>query len=246
MQRFAVAILVIGLAGLASPRIAAAQCEGGPTVTGMYTPDGAYVGAHCLYTNPTTPGQLYPSGAEPVPSTNPANGASRLPGQAQPADQIPVNSSDLGPAPSLVNDPARRAVPQQVTTVPVPGVNLVPAPAATNGAQQAIGVPGPVNPVTTEPAELPTSGAPALTGNRADPTADHFPGQLVNPEGPTVAPASVAPLPATTTGTRPPAVIPPVSEGSGPPTRIRVPIAGPDDGAVGTNDGATSPADTAP
>jgi hypothetical protein len=105
MRRFTAAILAAGFAAVVLPQAAAAQCEGGPTVTGTYSRDGSYVPAHCQYTNPTTPGQLYPSGAQPMPSTNPAQGASRLPGQVTPAGLLPVNSSDLGAAPSYVNTP---------------------------------------------------------------------------------------------------------------------------------------------
>ena len=104
MKRFAVGVAAASLAFVFVPRMAAAQCEGGVTVAGHYTPEGAYVPGGCAYTNPTTPGQLYPSGAQPAPSTNPAQGGSRLPGQDQPSDLIPVNSSDLGPAPSLVSN----------------------------------------------------------------------------------------------------------------------------------------------
>jgi len=103
MRRLAVSILAAGFAAVVLPHAVAAQCEGGPTVTGTFSRDGSYVPAHCQYTNPTTPGQLYPSGAQPMPSTNPAQGASRLPGQVAPSGLLPVNSSDLGAAPSFVN-----------------------------------------------------------------------------------------------------------------------------------------------
>ncbi|HEY7060693.1 MAG TPA: hypothetical protein VII06_04380 [Chloroflexota bacterium] len=103
LRRIVVGVLAAGFAAIVLPHAAAAQCEGGVTVTGLYARDGSYVPTHCAYTNPTTPGQLYPSGAEPVPSTNPAQGASRLPGQVYPSGLLPVNSSDLGPAPSYVN-----------------------------------------------------------------------------------------------------------------------------------------------
>jgi len=103
MRRFAVSILTAACAVVVLPQAAAAQCEGGVTVAGFYTRGGGYLPGHCAYTNPTTPGQLYPSGAQPVPSTNPAQGASRLPGQAAASGLLPVSSSDLGPAPSYVN-----------------------------------------------------------------------------------------------------------------------------------------------
>src|SRR5438067_8720779 len=126
MKRFAVGVAAASLAFVFVPRMAAAQCEGGVTVAGHYTPEGAYVPGGCAYTNPTTPGQLYPSGAQPAPSTNPAQGGSRLPGQDQPSDLIPVNSSDLGPAPSLVNGPATRPGPQRVGPSIGPGVPWAP------------------------------------------------------------------------------------------------------------------------
>jgi hypothetical protein len=103
MKRLVVSIVAASFAAVVLPHAAAAQCEGGVTVAGFYTRDGSYMPGHCAYTNPTTPGQLYPSGAQPVPSTNPALGASRLPGQQTPSGLLPVNSSDLGPAPSYVN-----------------------------------------------------------------------------------------------------------------------------------------------
>lgn len=125
------------------PTTAGAQCEGGTQVAGYYAAGSSvYTPGGCSYTNPTTPQQLYPSGAQPLPSTNPALGASRLPGQSQPSDLIPVNSSDLGPAPSLTN--------------PLTGVANVPSLGGT-GAGLGAG-------------QLPSSGTPALTGNRADPS----------------------------------------------------------------------------
>ena len=165
-----VAGLIGTVALLAFPGWAAAQCEGGVTVAGHYRADGAYVSGGCAYTNPTTPGQLYPSGASPTLSTNPALAGSRLPGQPQPTDLIPVNSSDLGPAPSLVSIAQPAPVPQRSGPSAGPGVRV------TSG----LGLPGPaavVDPassVAALPAELPPSGAPALTGNRAVPRLEEL------------------------------------------------------------------------
>jgi hypothetical protein len=163
---------------------AAAQCEGGVTVAGQFMPNGVYVPGGCAYTNPTTPGQLYPSGAQPSVSTNPADGGSRLPGQTQPSDLIPVNSSDLGPAPSLVNRPPSNVGPNTGT---VGGQNAGP------GAGPAVVIqPGQVSPVgggtvvnpstgtslapsSLAPAQMPPSGPASLTGNRADPSDIRFP-----------------------------------------------------------------------
>lgn len=162
--------IVAGLVGAvalwAFPSFVAAQCEGGVTVAGHYRSDGSYVPGGCAYTNPTTPGQLYPSGASPTLSTNPAQAGSHLPGQQQPADLIPVNSSDLGPAPSLVNVAPPALGPQRSGPSVGPGVPVA----------SALGVPNPAvvgdvaSPATALPAELPPSGTPALTGNRAVPS----------------------------------------------------------------------------
>ena len=124
------------------PSAATAQCEGGTWVAGYYLGSGSYVGGGCGSTNLTTPQQLYPSGAQVGPSTNPALGASRLPGQTQPSDLIPVNTTDLGPAPSLLNRPDGLA-----------------------GAQ-----PSSSTAASLLPGQLPPSGNPALTGNRAVPS----------------------------------------------------------------------------
>src|SRR4051794_35898518 len=91
MKRLATSVIVASVALALGSGGARAQCEGGVTVSGHYLANSAYVPGGCAYTNPTTPGQLYPSGAQPAPSTNPAQGSSRLPGQAQPSDLIPVN-----------------------------------------------------------------------------------------------------------------------------------------------------------
>jgi len=129
--RFAVSIVAASLAAVALPHAAAAQCEGGTTVAGFYTSGGSYVPGGCATTNPTTPGQLYPSGAQPVPSTNPALGASRLPGQLYPSGLLPVNSSDLGPAPSFVStNPLRNSGTASVGATLGPGTPVVDSLAA--------------------------------------------------------------------------------------------------------------------
>jgi hypothetical protein len=125
------------------PSAATAQCEGGTQMSGGYLPNGTYVGGGCHHTNPTTPQQLYPSGAQVAPSTNPALGASRLPGQTQPSDLIPVNTTDPGPAPSLLNRPD----------------GLAGLPPSSSAAASLL------------PCQLPPSGNPALTGNRAVPSS---------------------------------------------------------------------------
>jgi hypothetical protein len=246
MKRLVVAVAVLGLGVVGAPRSAAAQCEGGPTVAGHYAPDGAYISGGCLYTNPTTPGQLYPSGAEPAPSTNPAQGASRLPGQTQPSELLPVNSSDLGPAPSMVNTAPRNVGPQAAGTTAGPGVNIQPGPFGVNnvvpaGSNNVIpagnGAGGATLPAV-EPGQLPPSGAPALTGNRAEPTEDHFPGQVISPTGVSAVDSNGMPVaPAVTTAPPRSNVAPPTSIGvGGEQTRIRVRIADSDDSATSPDD----------
>ena len=102
MKRLIIGAIAASCALTGLPGIAAAQCEGGPTVAGRYGPNGVYIPGGCLYTNPTTPGQLYPSGAQPGVTTNPAAGLSALPGQRSLTGPLPVASTDLGPAPGYV------------------------------------------------------------------------------------------------------------------------------------------------
>lgn len=179
------------------PGLVSAQCEGGSTVAGFYLRDGSYVPGRCATTNPTMPGQLYPSGAQPFPSTNPAAGASRLPGQVFPSGLLPVNSSDLGPAPGFVSTgpPGGGGLPASGPSVG-PGVPL----AGQGGAGQlplntsaglnsfAAGQLGPgaavgslqpalVDTITATglPGQFPQAGVLAPTDNRAIPSNLAFP-----------------------------------------------------------------------
>ncbi len=94
--------VVIGaLAAVMLPGVAAAQCEGGVTTAGYYLSSGAYVAGGCSYTNPTTSGQMFPSGAQVGPTTNPAAGITRLPGQRVAAGLLPPSSDSLLDATSL-------------------------------------------------------------------------------------------------------------------------------------------------
>ncbi len=169
------------------------------TVGGFYARDGSYVPGHCAYTNPTTPGQLYPSGAQPVPSTNPAQGASRLPGQLTASGLLPINSSDLGPAPSYVNAaPLQGGSVESIAPSVGPGTPLnatnatgtltlmQPAAVATGAAGLGTAdattpanslLPGQaaVNSTAATTAgmadQFPQTGLPALNGNRAVPSS---------------------------------------------------------------------------
>jgi hypothetical protein len=159
---------------------AAAQCEGGVTVAGHYLPNGVYMSGGCAYTNPTTPGQLYPSGAQPVPSTNPADGGSRLPGQIQPSDLIPqVHLPTTDTARLRTVQPAGMGHGTQSDQMAPTGTgSTITAPRRTVPAN------APVSPSSIAPAQLPPSGAPALTGNRAEPSSQRYPGAapLVAPQ----------------------------------------------------------------
>src|SRR5581483_12189643 len=63
------------------PGAAEAQCDGGGSTAGYYLPNGSYVpGGGCGYTNATTLGQLYPSGARPGANTALATGTRARPG----------------------------------------------------------------------------------------------------------------------------------------------------------------------
>jgi hypothetical protein len=130
-MRRATLLLASAIAAIALlPGIAAAQCEGGTSAGGYYLRSGGYVPGGCSYTNATTPGRLYPSGAQPQVSTNPALGSSRLPGQVQPSGLIPVNNTDMGPAPSYLNSqPALTGSPSATTPSAGPGA----APAGETG-----------------------------------------------------------------------------------------------------------------
>jgi hypothetical protein len=205
MRPLAVSVLAAAFAAMILPHVAAAQCEGGVTVAGFYARDGTYVPGHCAYTNPTTPGQLYPSGAQPVPSTNPAQGASRLPGQLTASGLLPVNSSDLGPAPSYANSGPLQAggaaalAPSVGPGTPLNATNasgtMMPTqPLAVGADAGALGVAGATAPTqsllpgqaavnstlgTTVglPGQFPQTGLPALNGNRA------LPGSLTTATG---------------------------------------------------------------
>src|SRR5919199_6501427 len=96
MKRVALGLVVASTAWLLLPRAAAAQCEGGTSTAGFYLRNNSYMPGGCAYTNSTTPGQMYPSGAQPLPSTNPVAGASALPGQRVATGPLPVTAGDLG------------------------------------------------------------------------------------------------------------------------------------------------------
>jgi len=145
MRKTALGFAIAAAALALGPHGAAAQCEGGTTAGGFYTRSGAYQPGGCVTTNPSTPSQMYPSGAQPAPSTNPALGLSALPGQPLATGLLPVTGADasqplgagvpqgpiLGPgAPSnvpVITLPGMaggtNALPGQVSGVPVPQVN---------------------------------------------------------------------------------------------------------------------------
>jgi hypothetical protein len=89
--------LVLGACLLvAPPGPVGAQCEGGTTSAGYYRADGSYVPGGCLTTNPFTPGQIHPSGAQPASTRATATSADTSVGTG-PATVPTVNSSPIPP-----------------------------------------------------------------------------------------------------------------------------------------------------
>src|SRR5262245_36545879 len=115
MRRILIGITFASLAAL-WPALASAQCEGGTTGAGYYVSGSVYVPGQCVTTNLTTPGQLYPSGAAPAPSTNPSLGVSRLPGQLYPTGPAPTGGTDLSPS-----QPSPSLLPGSATSFNAPG-----------------------------------------------------------------------------------------------------------------------------
>ncbi len=136
MKHATISILIAAAALALLPGLAAAQCEGGTSTAGYYLRNGTYVAGGCADTSTTTPGQLYPSGAQTLPSTNPAAGMSALPGQPVATGLLPVRAGDLD---------------QPLGALGAPGQNLGP------GA-------GNVSPVITLPQNGTTTGVNALPG----------------------------------------------------------------------------------
>jgi hypothetical protein len=129
MKPLSLGLILASALWLLVPPSAAAQCEGGLTVAGRYLPNGTYWPGGCAYTNSTTPGQMYPSGAQPLPSTNPAAGASALPGQRVATGQLPVTGGDFGAYPNSLG-----------TTGPINGVTGTEGLPPSTGAGTVNGV----------------------------------------------------------------------------------------------------------
>ena len=139
MNRVSLGLLLACTAWVFWPQGAAAQCEGGTSTAGYYLRNGSYVPGGCAYTNSTTPGQLYPSGAQPLPSTNPVAGTSALPGQPLGTGLLPVTSGDLG-QPSAGGGQTQTLGPGSPGTGPVitlpgtlGGVNALPGQVTATG-----------------------------------------------------------------------------------------------------------------
>jgi hypothetical protein len=165
-----VASLVAALTVL--PTLAAAQCEGGTSAAGYYLTNGAYMPGGCAYVNSATPGQLYPSGAQPLPSTSPALGASALPGQPYAAGLIPAaggtaqvvtgvgpqtpslgpGAPGIGPIVSIPQGPSTgvTALPGHVARVPAPPFITVTQNSTLNSTNPAYGFSLPAAPPRTE------------------------------------------------------------------------------------------------
>src|SRR4051794_10334944 len=160
MKRASFGFVIASLAWVLLPQAVAAQCEGGSTLAGHYLPNGSYWPGGCAYTNSTTPGQLYPSGAQPVPSTNPAAGASALPGQRVATGQLPGAAGDAPQALSVLGAPVPTLGPGSFFgTGPgaYPGTSLAAGGLVNVG--NGLGTTGLVNGITS------TQGLPPTTVN---------------------------------------------------------------------------------
>src|SRR5438067_1880692 len=138
MRRALLGSLAVAGAIVFFPGAATAQCEGGQSTAGYYMRNGGYAPGGCAYTNSTTPGQLYPSGAQPLPSTSPAQGLSALPGQQVATGLLPVTSGDLGQPLGAIGTPPQTLGPGVDSTTPI-----ITLPQTVGGVG---GLPGEVTP----------------------------------------------------------------------------------------------------
>jgi hypothetical protein len=128
------------------PGAAAAQCEGGLSTGGYYSRNGGYAPGGCAYTSTSTPGQLYPSGAQPLPSTMPVQGLSALPGQQVATGLLPVTSGDLGQPLGALGAPQQSLGPGADNNTPV--ITLPPSLGGVGGLPGEV-TPSGVLPVNT-------------------------------------------------------------------------------------------------
>ena len=187
MKPLSLGVVLASALWLLVPQGAAAQCEGGLTVAGHYLPNGTYWPGGCAYTNFTTPGQMYPSGAQPLPSTNPAAGASALPGQRVATGQLSVTGGDWGAYPNgalptgglvsvgnglattgpINGVTATEGLPPSTGTTAITGVSVAP-----NVALPVLGVPrGPEVPLGGAAYGYSLPAAPAVSAQAESPTA---------------------------------------------------------------------------
>jgi hypothetical protein len=138
MRRALLGSLAVAGAIVFFPGAAAAQCEGGQSTAGYYMRNGGYSPGGCAFTSSTTPGQLYPSGAQPLPSTAPAQGLSALPGQQVATGLLPVTSGDLGQPLGAIGAPPQTLGPGVDITTPI-----ITLPQTAGGGS---GLPGEVTP----------------------------------------------------------------------------------------------------
>jgi hypothetical protein len=121
------------------PGVAAAQCEGGTTVGGMYAPDGTYIPGHCVETNPATRGQMYPSGAQPlapvVTTSSTTGSASTLTGsQAIIPAEVPTNTRGTSGVGVVTTDTmAPVGVPTNTARQTLAGQSTLPDQLAADG-----------------------------------------------------------------------------------------------------------------
>jgi hypothetical protein len=170
MKSASLGFVVASALWLLQPQAAAAQCEGGSTFAGHYLPNGTYWPGGCGNTNPTTPGQLYPSGAQPLQAANPAAGASTVPGQRVATGQSPVTGGDPGLPPGAVGAPLQTLGPG-ISSGSAWGVypNVGLPTGGLWNAGNSVGTTGPINRVSATDGLPPTSGTSVLNGVRGTP-----------------------------------------------------------------------------
>jgi len=211
MKRASLGFVIASLAWVLLPQAVAAQCEGGSTLAGHYLPNGGYWPGGCAYTNSTTPGQLHPSGAQPAPSTNPAAGASALPGQRVATGLLPVTGGDLVAYPNsglaaggLVN--VGNGLPTSGLVNATTATEGLPPTTGTSTVATVGGAPNVLLPITrVGPNVATTGGVPAsvlpgpgaVTGGAAYgyslPAAPAVSSEAVSPTAPAASPTPPAP-----------------------------------------------------
>jgi hypothetical protein len=179
MNPVSLGLLIASALWMLLPQAVAAQCEGGTSTAGYYLRDGSYVPGGCAYTNSTTAGQMHPSGAQPLPSTNPVAGASALPGQRVATGSLPVTAGDLGQPLGAVGGLPQNlgpGAPGGLVVTAYPGTGLAASGLATTG--NGVGTSGLVNGITGTQGLPPTTSTSVISGISGAPNVVLPGGQL--------------------------------------------------------------------